>query len=59
MARELTRSGENTCGEDDLNTRTALIVGGAGYIGSHTAKWLHKAGWNVCVLDNLSRGNRW
>ncbi|MBO1436222.1 UDP-glucose 4-epimerase GalE [Meiothermus sp. CFH 77666] len=36
-----------------------LVVGGAGYIGSHTAKTLKRAGHNPVVLDNLSTGHRW
>jgi UDP-glucose 4-epimerase len=35
-----------------------LVTGGAGYIGSHAVKWLRKAGHQVIVLDNLSRGHR-
>jgi UDP-arabinose 4-epimerase len=35
-----------------------LITGGAGYIGSHTAKFIAQAGWNPIVLDNLKRGHR-
>lgn len=35
-----------------------LVVGGAGYIGSHVNKELHKAGYNTVVYDNLSTGNR-
>ena len=35
-----------------------LITGGAGYIGSHTAKLLAKAGLQPVVFDNLERGNR-
>jgi UDP-glucose 4-epimerase len=35
-----------------------LIVGGAGYIGSHTNKLLHQKGFHTIVLDNLSRGHR-
>ena len=35
-----------------------LVTGGAGYIGSHTAKLLAKAGHEVVVYDNLSRGHR-
>jgi UDP-glucose-4-epimerase GalE len=35
-----------------------LITGGAGYIGSHTAKRLHAAGRELVVLDNLSTGSR-
>jgi UDP-arabinose 4-epimerase len=36
---------------------TILVAGGAGYIGSHTAKALHKAGILPVVLDNLCTGN--
>ncbi len=35
-----------------------LLTGGAGYIGSHTAKYLHGLGIKVVVYDNLSRGKR-
>lgn len=33
-----------------------LVVGGAGYIGSHMVKMLSQAGHNVTTLDNLSNG---
>lgn len=36
-----------------------LITGGAGYIGSQTAKCLSSAGFEPVVYDNLSTGNRW
>jgi len=36
-----------------------LVTGGAGYIGSHTAKALAEAGLEPVVLDNLSEGHRW
>lgn len=36
-----------------------LVTGGAGYIGSHVAKRLARAGMLPVVLDNLSTGNRW
>jgi UDP-arabinose 4-epimerase len=36
-----------------------LVTGGAGYIGSHTAKALALAGHNPVVLDNFSGGHRW
>ncbi|MBZ5575084.1 MAG: UDP-glucose 4-epimerase GalE [Acidobacteriia bacterium] len=36
-----------------------LVAGGAGYIGSHTAKALARAGHEPIVLDNLSHGHRW
>src|SRR5690349_16013751 len=35
-----------------------LVVGGAGYIGSTTADELLRAGHDVTVFDNLSRGHR-
>ena len=35
-----------------------LVTGGAGYIGSHTAKVLARAGFEPIVLDNLSTGHR-
>lgn len=34
-----------------------LVVGGAGYIGSHTCKALRFAGWQPVVFDNLSTGS--
>jgi UDP-glucose 4-epimerase len=37
---------------------TILVVGGAGYIGSHMVLDLHRAGYEVVVLDNLSRGHQ-
>lgn len=36
-----------------------LVSGGAGYIGSHTAKHLVTHGHEVVVLDSLARGHRW
>ena len=36
-----------------------LVTGGAGYIGSHTAKALSRAGMMPVVFDNLSTGHRW
>lgn len=33
-----------------------LITGGAGFIGSHTARLARRMGWSVHVLDNLSTG---
>lgn len=35
---------------------TILVVGGAGYIGSHTARILRKHGLDVIIYDNLSTG---
>jgi UDP-glucose 4-epimerase len=39
-------------------SESVLIVGGAGYIGSHMVKMLLHAGHRVTVFDNLSRGYR-
>lgn len=35
-----------------------LVAGGAGYIGSHTARALAEQGRDVVVYDNLSKGHR-
>ena len=35
-----------------------LITGGAGYVGSHSAKALRLAGYRVVIFDNLSAGHR-
>ncbi|ERM01100.1 UDP-glucose 4-epimerase [Brucella intermedia 229E] len=37
---------------------TILVTGGAGFIGSHTAKLLHESGFSPVVYDNLSTGHR-
>jgi UDP-glucose-4-epimerase GalE len=34
-----------------------LVVGGAGYIGSHTARTLRRHGYDVLIYDNLSTGH--
>lgn len=33
-----------------------LVIGGAGYIGSHTVKMLNEENFEVAVFDNLSKG---
>ncbi len=38
--------------------KTILVVGGAGYIGSHAVKMLLTNGYHVVTLDNLSGGYR-
>lgn len=37
---------------------TVLVTGGAGYVGSHVCKALHRAGLVPVTLDNLSTGHR-
>lgn len=39
-------------------TPRVLVVGGAGYIGSHMVKHLARSGYAVTTLDNLSLGHR-
>lgn len=38
--------------------KTILVAGGAGYIGSHTVKYLLKNNYNVVVVDNLVYGHK-
>ncbi|HEY6362433.1 MAG TPA: UDP-glucose 4-epimerase GalE [Vicinamibacterales bacterium] len=42
----------------DTNRTTVLVTGGAGYIGSHTAKALRQAGHRIVIYDNLTAGHR-
>jgi UDP-arabinose 4-epimerase len=39
-------------------SKTILVTGGAGYVGSHACKALAGAGWQPVVYDNLLRGHR-
>jgi len=41
-----------------MENNMILVVGGAGYIGSHMVQALLAAGHGVVTLDNLSRGHR-
>src|SRR5713101_1613955 len=38
---------------------TILVAGGAGYVGSHTAKTLRQEGILPVVVDDLCTGNEW
>ena len=40
-------------------SKTILVVGGAGYIGSHTNLLLLEEGYDTIVFDNLSKGHRY
>src|SRR5262249_55320610 len=44
--------------ENGSSARAVLVTGGAGYIGSHAAKALHRSGYRVIVFDNLVAGHR-
>ncbi len=44
--------------QDTSSGHTVAVVGGAGYIGSHTAMKLAEAGRKTVVVDNLSTGHR-
>ena len=37
---------------------SVVVLGGAGYIGSHTVRALCESGYDVAVVDNLSTGHR-
>jgi UDP-glucose-4-epimerase GalE len=43
---------------DSSALATILVVGGAGYIGSHMVRTLAEQGYRVIVFDNLSTGHR-
>jgi UDP-glucose 4-epimerase len=42
---------------DETAPKSALITGGAGFIGSHLSELLLEQGWEVFVLDDLSTGS--
>jgi UDP-arabinose 4-epimerase len=42
---------------NDGDQPTVLVTGGAGYIGSHTCKALHRAGFTPVTFDDLQRGH--
>ncbi len=39
-------------------TKTVLVTGGAGFIGSHVADAYLARGWSVTIVDNLSTGKK-
>jgi UDP-glucose 4-epimerase len=42
----------------DASTRTILVTGGAGYIGTHAVQALEDKGFQVIILDNLVYGHQ-
>jgi UDP-glucose 4-epimerase len=50
----MARSHKNNKRNTEIMTKTILVTGGAGYIGSHTCVELLEAGYKVVVADNLS-----
>ena len=38
-------------------SKTIFVAGGAGYAGSHACRAVAERGYQLVVLDNLSRGN--
>jgi len=43
----------------DKRRSTVLVVGGAGYIGSHAARELQRNGYDAIIYDNLCTGHRY
>lgn len=48
-------SGSQVIEQSDMNI---LVIGGAGYVGSHAARILDRAGHDVWIYDNLVYGHR-
>jgi len=44
-------------GGANLNSKKILVIGGAGYVGSHFSLYAVNSGFEVTVLDNLSTGH--
>lgn len=42
----------------EVKSKTLLVIGGAGYVGSYVNKRLSQAGYETVIYDNLSRGHR-
>lgn len=41
-----------------MSGKRILVIGGAGYVGSHFARYALDAGHHVAIMDNLSKGHR-
>ena len=42
-----------------LSEQSVIVIGGAGYVGSHACKALARAGYLPVVYDNLCYGHEW
>lgn len=41
-----------------MKNKKVLVIGGAGFVGSHVAKELYRSGYEPIIFDNFRRGNR-
>lgn len=41
-----------------MSPNRILVIGGAGYVGSHFSLYAMNAGYHVTIIDNLSKGHR-
>jgi UDP-glucose-4-epimerase GalE len=55
--RDLSKSPQDPKPTDGRKSKAILVVGGAGYIGCHTARCLRGQGFDVIIYDNLSSGH--
>lgn len=53
----LDRNDQENCIDEGMSMNV-LVVGGAGYVGSHTVRLLNQLGYRVWVYDNLCKGHR-
>lgn len=54
---EIKKSIKNFFNKHSSSKDKILVTGGMGYIGSHTVVELMKAGYEICIIDNLSNSN--
>jgi UDP-glucose 4-epimerase len=41
-----------------VEKKSILVIGGAGYVGSHFVRFAQQQGYRIAIMDNLSTGNR-
>lgn len=58
VRRMIGNIGEADRKDTEVKNMRILVLGGAGYIGSHTVYALAEAGHSVAVIDNLETGHR-